>query len=148
PRCESRGADRCRRAGSSGAPGVPPCQRGGRSCCDHRMQPACPNPRALALLLLSQTSGQPWAGPSRPGVRRSGVEAMDPLIVGIAAAAGLVLLVLAVFLARNRSFTKEAPVFRGSRWTRGNHLWPTQVAVLSNRVVRYTPRLFGHFEET
>lgn len=73
---------------------------------------------------------------------------MDPLIVGIAAAAGLVLLVLAVFLARNRSFTEEVPVFRGSRWTRGNHLWPTQVAVLSNRVVRYTPRLFGHFEET
>ena len=73
---------------------------------------------------------------------------MDPVIVGIAAGAGLVLLVLLVFLARNRSFTKEAPVFRGSRFTKGNHLWPTQVAVLANRVVRYTPRLFGHFEET
>jgi hypothetical protein len=39
-------------------------------------------------------------------------------------------------------------VFRGSRWTKGNHVWPTQVAVFANRVVRYTPRLFGHFEET
>jgi len=73
---------------------------------------------------------------------------MDPLIVGIAAIAGLVLVGWAVNLARNRSFTKEAPVFRGSRWTKGNRIWPTQVAVLSNRVVRYTPRLFGHFEET
>jgi len=73
---------------------------------------------------------------------------MDPLSVGIAAIAGLVLLGWAVNLARNRSFTKEAPVFRGSRWTKGNHVWPTQVAVLPNRVVRYTPRLFGHFEET
>jgi hypothetical protein len=73
---------------------------------------------------------------------------VDLLIVGIAAIAGLVLLGWAVSLARNRSFTKEAPVFRGSRWTKGNRVWPTQVAVLSNRVVRYAPRLFGHFEET
>lgn len=73
---------------------------------------------------------------------------MDPFIIGIAATVGLVLLGWAVNLARNRSFTKEAPVFRGSRWTGGNHIWPTQVAVFANRVVRYTPRLFGHFEET
>jgi hypothetical protein len=73
---------------------------------------------------------------------------MDPISLGIAALVGLVLLVFAVILARNRPFTKEVPVFRGSRWTRGNRIWPTQVAVLPNRVVRYTPRLFGHFEET
>ena len=73
---------------------------------------------------------------------------MDPFVVGTAAIAGLVLLGWAVNLARNRSFTKAAPVFRGSRWTKGNRVWPTQVAVFSNRVVRYTPRLFGHFEET
>jgi len=73
---------------------------------------------------------------------------MDPLIVGIAAIVGLLLLVWVVNLARNRSFTKDVPVFRGSRWTQGNRVWPTQVAVFPNRVVRYTPRLFGHFEET
>jgi hypothetical protein len=73
---------------------------------------------------------------------------MDPFIVGVAAIGGLVLLGWAVNLARNRSFTEEAPVFRGSRWAKGNRIWPTQVAVLSDRVVRYTPRLFGHFEET
>jgi len=73
---------------------------------------------------------------------------MDPFIVGIAAIVGLLLLVWVVNLARNRSFTKDVPVFRGSRWTQGNRVWPTQVAVFPNRVVRYTPRLFGHFEET
>src|SRR4030095_6126993 len=73
---------------------------------------------------------------------------MDPFTIGIVAIVGLVLLCWAVNLARNRSFTKEVPVFRGSRWTKGNRIWPTQVAVFPNRVVRYTPRLFGHFEET
>src|SRR4030095_13846374 len=73
---------------------------------------------------------------------------MDPFTIGIVAIVGLVLLCWAVNLARNRSFTKEVPVFRGSRWTKGNRIWPTQVAVFANRVVRYTPRLFGHFEET
>jgi hypothetical protein len=49
---------------------------------------------------------------------------------------------------RNRSFTDDIPVFRASHWTKGNRMWPTQVAVFPNRVVRWTPRLFGHFEET
>jgi hypothetical protein len=61
---------------------------------------------------------------------------------------GLVLFCWATNLVRNRSFTKDVPVFRASRWTKGNRIWPTQVAVFPNRVVRYTPRLFGHFEET
>ncbi len=73
---------------------------------------------------------------------------MDPIALTVAAVAGLVLLAWAVNLAGNRPFTTEVPVFRASRWTKGNRLWPTQVAVFPNRVVRYTPRLFGHFEET
>jgi hypothetical protein len=73
---------------------------------------------------------------------------VEPITLSIAGVAGLVLLGWVVNLARNRSFTGEVPVFRASRWTRGNRVWPTQVAVFPNRVVRYTPRLFGHFEET
>lgn len=73
---------------------------------------------------------------------------MEPITLGLAAIVGLVLLAGLVNLARNRPFTQEAPVFRASRWTKGNRVWPTQVAVLPNRVVRYTPRLFGHFDET
>lgn len=48
---------------------------------------------------------------------------------------------------RNRPFTNAVPVFHASRWTRGNRLWPTQVAVFPNRVVRYTLQPFGQFEE-
>ena len=73
---------------------------------------------------------------------------MDPLTIGVAAAVGLLLLTWVVVAMRNRSFTREVPVFRASRWTQGNRLYPTQVAVFPTRVVRYTPRLFGHFEET
>ena len=39
-------------------------------------------------------------------------------------------------------------VFRASRWTRGNHLFPTQVAVTPTSVVQYTPRWIGKQEES
>jgi len=73
---------------------------------------------------------------------------VEPITLTVAAVAGLGVLSWAVNHGRNRPFTKDVPVFRASRWTKGNHLWRTQVAVFPNRVVRYTPRLFGHFEET
>ena len=73
---------------------------------------------------------------------------MDPFTLAVVVVLGLGVLVWAVILGRNRSFTKQVAVFRASRWTKGNRIWPTQVAVFPNRVVRYTPRLFGHFEET
>ncbi len=73
---------------------------------------------------------------------------MEPITVSVAAVAGLGVLSWAVNYGRNRPFTKDVPVFRASRWTKGNRIWPTQVAVFPQRVVRYTPRLFGHFEET
>lgn len=73
---------------------------------------------------------------------------MEPITFTIAVVVVFGLLCWAVNHARNRAFTKEVPVFRASRWTTGNRVWPTQVAVFPNRVVRYTPRLVGHFEET
>jgi hypothetical protein len=73
---------------------------------------------------------------------------VDPITIGIVAVAAVFLLTLLIALARNRAFTSEVPVYRASRWTQGNRLFPTQVAVFPSRVVRYTPRLFGHFEET
>jgi hypothetical protein len=76
---------------------------------------------------------------------------VDPISIiafTVAAALGLVVLFWAVNLSRNRAFTKDVPVFRASRWIKDNRIWPTQVAVFPNRVVRYTPRLFGHFDET
>lgn len=73
---------------------------------------------------------------------------MEPISLTIIGVVGLVVLVGLVNGARNRPFTHEVPTFRASRWTSGNRVWPTQVAVFPSRVVRYTPRLFGHFEET
>jgi hypothetical protein len=73
---------------------------------------------------------------------------VEPIALTVVAVVGLAVLLCAVNLGRNRSFTKEVTVFRASRWTQGNRIWPTQVAVFANRVVRFTPRLFGHFEET
>jgi hypothetical protein len=73
---------------------------------------------------------------------------MEPVTLGLLGLALLVVLAGAAVVLRNRPFTTEVPVFRASRLTGGNRWWPTQVAVFPDRVVRYTPRLFGHFEET
>jgi hypothetical protein len=42
----------------------------------------------------------------------------------------------------------EGDVFRASRWTRGNHLFPTQVAVTPISVEQHTPRWIGKQEES
>jgi hypothetical protein len=39
-------------------------------------------------------------------------------------------------------------VFRASRISAGNHLFPTQVLITPTAVVQYTPRWFGKREET
>ena len=39
-------------------------------------------------------------------------------------------------------------MFRASRWSRGNHLFPTQVAITPASVVHYTPRWFGKREQS
>jgi hypothetical protein len=43
---------------------------------------------------------------------------------------------------------RAGDVFRASRWTRGNHLFPTQVAITPASVVQYTPRWIGKQEES
>jgi len=39
-------------------------------------------------------------------------------------------------------------VFRTSRWSRGNHLFPTQVVVTPSSVVQFTPQWFGKREHS
>ena len=39
-------------------------------------------------------------------------------------------------------------VFRASRWSRGNRLFPTQVAITPSNVVHYTPQWFGRREHS
>src|SRR5216684_8265165 len=64
----------------------------------------------------------------------------------------IALLVLAGVLSwavyrKGRPF-RAGDVFRASRWTRGNHLFPTQVAITPASVMQYTPRWIGKQEES
>lgn len=61
--------------------------------------------------------------------------------------AGALALVAWWIVARGRPVAGEH-VFRASRWSRGNHLFPTQVAVTPTSVVQYTPQWFGRREHS
>jgi hypothetical protein len=69
-------------------------------------------------------------------------------IVWVVVAIVAILVLLAWFVTRkNRPFT-TGDVFRASRWTRGNHLFPTQVAITPTSVIQYTPEWIGREEES
>ena len=59
----------------------------------------------------------------------------------------LVLVFVWAALRKARPFT-AGDVFRASRLSAGNHLFPTQVAISPTSVVQFKPRWFGKSEET
>lgn len=72
---------------------------------------------------------------------------MDPLTIG----AGAVVLVCAAFawwlLRKSRRISGDH-VFRASRLSRGNRLFPTQVKITPTSVVHFTPQWFGKLEQS
>jgi hypothetical protein len=66
------------------------------------------------------------------------------VLAGVAAAVALVLYLI---WRRGRKVPGEH-VFRASRWSRGNHLFPSQVAVSPTSVVHYRPRWVGRLEQS
>jgi hypothetical protein len=64
-----------------------------------------------------------------------------------AAAIAVVVLVWLWIWRKGRPFA-PGDVFRASRFSRGNHLFPTQVLITPSSVVQYTPRWVGRHEET
>ena len=66
----------------------------------------------------------------------------------IATVAVVVIVGLAVWVWRKGRPFAAGDVFRASRWSRGNHLLPTQVQITPTSVVQYTPRWIGKQEET
>jgi len=66
------------------------------------------------------------------------------LLVGVVIVAALVVWWIA---SRGRRIPGEH-VFRASRWSRGNHLFPTQVAISPTDVVQYVPHWIGRREHT
>jgi hypothetical protein len=69
------------------------------------------------------------------------------LIIALVVAA--VALVLAGLLFRAKGRLIPGPhVFRASRFSRGNFLFPTQVSITPTSVVHFTPELFGGREQS
>jgi hypothetical protein len=73
---------------------------------------------------------------------------IDPRLVWTAAAlAAIALIVLFIIWKKGRPFSK-GDVFRASRLSSGNRLFPTQVAISPTSVVHYTPEWFGRLEHS
>ena len=74
----------------------------------------------------------------------------DPpsLLLWLVGGALLVAVVLGMWIARRGRKLPGEHVFRASRWSRGNHLFPTQVAITPTNVVQYTPQWFGRREHS
>jgi hypothetical protein len=64
------------------------------------------------------------------------------------AAVGALGLFVAFWVWRKGRPFAAGDVFRASRWSRGNRLFPTQVLITPTSVVQYTPRWIGRREET
>jgi hypothetical protein len=67
------------------------------------------------------------------------------LVLGVLAAFGLI--VLLIVWQKGRPFAPGA-VFRASRLSAGNRLFPTQVLIAPQSVVQYTPQWIGKHEES
>ncbi len=71
----------------------------------------------------------------------------DWLWWALAAAGAVAAILFVVIWLKGRRFA-EGDVFRASRLSSGNHLFPTQVLITPTAVVQHTPRWFGKREET
>jgi hypothetical protein len=72
----------------------------------------------------------------------------NPLVVWLAVGGIAVLALLGTWIAMRGRRIAGDRVFRASRWSRGNHLFPTQVAISPSSVVHYTPQWFGKREHS
>lgn len=61
--------------------------------------------------------------------------------------AAIVVVLMMVLAWKGRAFA-TGDVFRASRWSRGNRLFPTQVLITPTAVVHYTPELVGRKEHS
>ena len=72
----------------------------------------------------------------------------DGLLFPAAAVVAAISIMVLMFLAwKGRPFA-GGDMFRASRWSRGNRLFPTQVLITPTSVVHYTPELVGRKEHS
>ena len=72
----------------------------------------------------------------------------NSLLIWVLGGAVVVMALLAVAVAAKGRRLAGEHVFRASRWSRGNHLFPTQVAITPASVTHYTPEWFGRREQS
>jgi hypothetical protein len=72
---------------------------------------------------------------------------MTALVAAGLIVVGVVALLVGVVIAKGRPFS-QGDVFRASRWSKGNRLFPTQVKVSPTSVVHFTPQWIGLLEHT
>lgn len=84
--------------------------------------------------------------PSAVAPAPSGAESSVLLFVIIAVVTVVALVAYAIW-RKGRKLPGEH-VFRASRWSRGNRLFPTQVAITPQSVSHYTPEWFGRKEHS
>jgi hypothetical protein len=72
----------------------------------------------------------------------------SPSTIAAAVVAAILLLLLFVIWRKGRPFAATGRIFRASRMSSGNHLFPTQVQITPTAIVHYTPRWFGRSEES
>ena len=70
---------------------------------------------------------------------------MDPLLISVLVILGVVAVFVGIVYAKGRPFA-DGDVFRASRWSKGNRLFPTQVKVSPTTVVHFTPQWIGRLE--
>ncbi len=72
----------------------------------------------------------------------------SPGMMAAAAVVAILLLLLFVIWRKGRPFAATGAVFRASRLSSGNHLFPTQVQITPTAIVQYTPHWFGRSEHS
>ena len=72
----------------------------------------------------------------------------NPLVIWLAGGALAVLALLAAWVGMRGRPIPGDHVFRASRWSRGNHLFPTQVMITPDCVVHCTPQWVGKREQS
>ena len=69
-------------------------------------------------------------------------------LYGVLVVAAAIVAVIGLIVWRKGRPFAQGDVFRASRLSSGNHLFPTQVLITPSSVVQYTPRWIGRLEET
>jgi hypothetical protein len=77
----------------------------------------------------------------------SGAVADDLWMPAVGALAAIAVALALLLWSKGKPFA-AGDVFRASRWSRGNRLFPTQVLITDTSVVHYTPELFGRKEHS